>query len=175
MYESYNKGIDLSTHFNYLCDMLIFHSKKSNAKNEKIKANEKEISECRKKLCEEIVYVGCLLIQHRHNSNIQMNLAMLKDMFTKSLKFLQPMESLASLTFYEIRGILLSQAQAFLGRFHTSNTKMLKDTLKNDKWMPVPVPLYLQLIAEYIQTYPKNNQLINKIDNEKKNYHSNDG
>ena len=41
--------------------------------------------------------------------------------------------------------------------------------------MPVPVPLYLQLIAEYIQTYPKNNQLINKIDNEKKNYHSNDG
>ena len=66
-----------------------------------------------------------------------MTLHQLKSVFAKTLLFLQNIESITNTTCYDIRGVLLKQAQTFLDKFHKQRITILNESLESDKWTAV--------------------------------------
>ena len=90
-----------------------------------------------------------------------MRLYELKSVFAKTLSFLQNIESITNTTCYDIRGVLLKQAQRFLDKFDSERKKKLISSLESDKWISVKVGVDIQSEVDQIQSGIKSTKMEN--------------
>eukprot|EP01083_Nonionella_stella_P026916 74081_1 len=105
-----------------------------------------------KSLCDEILSLCSVLLQSRDVKNSLMTLYELKSVFAKTLSFLQNVESITKTTCYDIRGVLLNQAQSFLDKFHKERVDKLNKSLESDRWSSVKVPVDVQSEVDQLQS-----------------------
>ena len=105
-----------------------------------------------KSLCSEVLSLCSMLLQARDKKNCNMTLYQLKSVFAKTLGYLQNIESITNNTCYDIRGVLLKQAQTFLDKFHKQRNITLIQTLQSDKWTSVKVPVDVQAQVDQLQS-----------------------
>ncbi|TPX56657.1 hypothetical protein PhCBS80983_g04395 [Powellomyces hirtus] len=113
----------------------------------------------------DLAHVRCAkLIGVRSDQNAQLAPAEFFRLFGATWEFIVGGETLCGRMCFGLKGTLLSQAKAFINRFHEEKSKQIAHIVENEQWAQAEVPLdFQQLVLQYFQDLPPQSPITDRV------------